>query len=197
MGVELTLEVLEDPEAVARRAAGFFAERARAAVVARARFTAALSGGRTPWRMFNLLGNEDIPWEQVDLFQTDERIAPAGDPDPSSASDAYAATLPDPFDLIHLGLGPDGHAASLVPGDSVLEVMDRSVAVSGPYQGRKRMTLTYATIDRARQVMWLITGSDKRDALARLMARDTSIPGGRIRTTAQFVFVDREAALSL
>ena len=76
-------------------------------------------------------------------------------------------------------------------------MMDRSVAVSGPYQGRKRMTLTYATIDRARQVMWLITGSDKRDALARLMARDTSIPGGRIRTTAQFVFVDREAALSL
>ena len=142
--------MLPDAEAVARRGAAVVAERAREAVAERGRFTLALSGGRTPWAMVAALGDEHVPWEQVALYQVDERVAPDGDPDrnltqllaalPASgrggraacdAGDrrpraqvraAYAAALPERLDLVHLGLGADGHTASLVPGDPVLEV---------------------------------------------------------------------------
>ena len=89
-------------------------------------------------------------------------------------------SLPERLDLVHLGLGADGHTASLVPGDPVLEVVDRDVAVTGEYQGRRRMTLTYPTLARARNVLWLVTGADKADALRRLRAGDRSIPAGRV-----------------
>jgi 6-phosphogluconolactonase len=112
----------------------------------------------------------------------------------------YALTLeaiagPSPvLDLIHLGLGPDGHTASLVPGDPVLEVKDADVAVTGVYQKRRRMTLTYPVINRARFVLWLVTGSEKAGMLPRLMTTDSSIPAGRVRTVNSLALADSAAA---
>ena len=216
----LEIEILADAGAVAQRGAEYVAERARAAVDDRGRFTLAVSGGHTPWAMFaHLFGK--MPWETVTIYQVDERVAPEGDPDrnlthlraslpPGGAADVrampveaddlegaaadYATLLPDELDLIHLGLGPDGHTASLVPGDPVLDVTDRRVAVTGEYQGRRRMTLTYPTIDGARQILWLVTGEDKVDALARLRAGDVSIPGGRVSSANALVIADAAAA---
>ena len=214
------VEILSDAEAVAERGAEYVAERARAAVDEHGRFTLAVSGGRTPWAMFAHLAGR-MPWEKVTIYQVDERVAPDGDPDrnltqlraslpPGGAGDVrampveahdlesaaadYATALPAALDLVHLGLGPDGHTASLVPGDPVLDVMDRDVAVTGLYQGRQRMTLTYPTLNRARRIIWLVTGADKVDALARLRACDTSIPAGRVSSANALVIADAAAA---
>ena len=92
---------------------------------------------------------------------------PVTDDDLEAAADRYAASLPDALDLAHLGLGPDGHSASLVPGDPVLEVTDKRVAVTaGEYQGVRRMTLTYPELHRVRRLLWVVTGEEKVDALA-------------------------------
>ena len=112
----------------------------------------------------------------------------------------YARTLeeiagsPPVLDLIHLGLGPDGHTASLIPGDPVLNVNDADVALTGIYQGRRRMTLTYPIINRSRRVLWLVTGTDKATMLTRLLAGDVSIPAGRVRADDVVVLADRAAA---
>lgn len=112
----------------------------------------------------------------------------------------YAQTLrslagsPPVLDLVHLGMGPDGHTASLVPGDPVLNVDNADVAVTGIYQGRRRMTLTYPLINRARRVLWLITGGEKAEMLNRLKGGDASIPAGRIRADRAVVLADRAAA---
>ena len=128
---------------------------------------------------------------------------PVEEPDLEAASAAYAQTLhevagtPVVLDLVHLGLGPDGHTASLVPGDPVLKVHDAAVALAGPYQGRRRMTLTYPVLDHARRVLWVVTGADKAPMLARLRAGDKSIPAGRVRQNDAVVLVDRAAASGL
>jgi 6-phosphogluconolactonase len=116
------------------------------------------------------------------------------------AAKQYAATLakiagsPPVLDLVHLGLGPDGHTASLVPGDAVLDVNDADVAVTGMYQGRRRMTLTYPILNRARRILWLVTGSEKAGMLARLREGDPSIPAGRVNQERALVLADRAAA---
>jgi 6-phosphogluconolactonase len=107
---------------------------------------------------------------------------------------AQLAGSPPVLDLVHLGLGGDGHTASLVPGDPVLAVLDRDVAVTGIYQGRQRMTLTYPALDRARQILWLVTGADKAPVLARLLQADPTIPAGRVCQDRAVVFADRAAA---
>ena len=112
----------------------------------------------------------------------------------------YAATLqqlagaPAVLDLAHLGLGPDGHTASLVPGDPVLEVTDADVALTGLYQNRRRMTLTYPILNRSRRIVWLVTGGEKAEMLARLWEADRSIPAGRIRQDQAVVLADHDAA---
>src|SRR5207247_1780473 len=111
---------------------------------------------------------------------------PVESPDLDSASKRYAVTLqeiagsPTVLDLVHLGLGPDGHTASLVPGDLVLDVTDADVAPTGIYQGRRRMTLTYPMLNRARRVLWVVTGGEKVEMFRRLRDGDVSIPAGRV-----------------
>lgn len=107
------------------------------------------------------------------------------------------AGTPPVLDLVHLGLGPDGHTASLVPGDPVLEVAGADVAVTGIYQGRRRMTLTYPAINRARRILWLVTGAEKAGMLAHLREGDWSIPAGRVRQDNALVLADRAAASEL
>jgi len=225
----LKVEVLPDSTSVARRAANFVAAEARAAVALRGRFTVAVSGGDTPWQMLQALTREDVPWSAVHLFQVDERVAPAGDPDrnlthiaesllakaplpraqlhampveASALADAAAryanelravAGAPPVLDLVHLGLGPDGHTASLVPGDPALDVTEDDVTVTGVYQGHLRMTLTFPTLDRARRILWLVTGAEKQPMLARLRAGDPSIPAGRVRSEHALILADAAA----
>jgi len=217
------LEVLDDERAAARRGAELIAAAGAAAVAERGAFELAMSGGRTPWAMLAVLGElEEMPWAETELFQVDERVASPGSEDRNlthmvlglsiahqsalrpmpvtqrdldAAAREYEAKLPDRFDLVHLGLGPDGHTASLVPGDPVLEVTDRRVAMTGTeYQGHPRMTLTYPAIDAARGVLWLVTGAEKQEALAKLMAGDDSIPAARVRNDEIIVVADRAAA---
>jgi len=228
------IRIMDDAGAVAREAARFLVDEARAAIAARKRFSLALSGGSTPWRMLGHLDSGDLPWEAVELFQVDERVAPAGSdernlthldsslvsrvpvpgsqvhampveaPDLDAAARAYAALLaartgrPATLDVVHLGMGGDGHTASLVPGDAVLDVTDTDVAMTAaPYQGCRRMTLTYPALNRARTVLWLLTGAGKAEMLRRLRDGDADIPAGRVSRARAVVFADRDAAVSL
>lgn len=216
-------EVFPDDRATSRAAAEAIVAAGRAAVEARGEFSLALSGGKTPWGMVGYLSDmEEMPWEQTSLFQVDERVAPPGDEarnlthlvqmlslshqvalrpmpvtsrDLSAAAAEYEAQLPERLDLVHLGLGPDGHTASLVPGDRVLEVSDRRVALTeDEYEGHRRMTLTYPALAQARQILWLTMGEKGREPLAKLLAGDASIPAGRVENECMTVFADESAA---
>ncbi len=216
-------KIFADADAASRYAAEAVAAAGQEAVEARGEFDLALSGGKTPWAMIGLLGEmEGMPWEDAHLFQVDERVAPPGDdarnlthlvqmlsidhqaalrPMPVTSRDLelsaaeYEVHVPERLDLVHLGLGPDGHAASLVPGDSVLEVDDRRVAMTGaPYQGHLRMTLTYPALTAARQILWLVLGEAGREPLAKLLAGDRSIPAGRVENDNMLVVCDEAAA---
>jgi 6-phosphogluconolactonase len=216
------LEVLDDPGAVHSRGADLIAEAAREAVSERGAFALAASGGRDPWEMYGQLEDRELPWQKTAIYQVDERVAPPGsdernlthliaslsigaqgslkpmpvnDEEIESAAERYARSLPEAIDIAHLGLGPDGHTASLVPGDAVLDVTDKRVAVTaGAYQGVRRMTLTLPELGRTRRLLWIITGEEKRDALAKLLAHDPSIPAGRVESSDSLILADRAAA---
>jgi 6-phosphogluconolactonase len=226
----MDIEVLEDSESVAHRAACVIADAAWDAISARGLFVMAVSGGHTPWMMLRDLSAMGIPWRAVHIVQVDERVAPEGhadrnlthlreslmsggrlpsdqlyampveSPDLDAAAEFYAQTLgkiagaPPVLDLVHLGLGPDGHTASLVPNDPVLQVRNVDVALTGPYQGRRRMTLTYPVLNRARRVLWVVTGAEKALMVNRLLNGDRSIPAGRIRSDEALLIADSAAA---
>lgn len=229
----LRIEVRDDAHGAALAAARHVAASAQAAVAARGSFLVAFSGGRTPGLMLAALAAEPVPWQQVQVFQVDERIAPAGDAarnlnalreallipgvlpqqnlhampvedaDPAGAARRYAGKLGGThgeaavLDLVHLGLGDDGHTASLVPGDAALRETDADVTVTAEYRGHRRMTLTFPALDRARERLWLATGADKARMLARLHAADAAIPAGRVRHDASVLFCDAPAAVRL
>jgi 6-phosphogluconolactonase len=171
------------------------------------RASLALSGGSTPWPVFRLLADAPLDWHRVDIYQVDERVAPLADParnltgltealldrvpatvhpmpvdepDLRAAAMRYEAELPDALDVVHLGLGEDGHTASLVPNDPVLEVTDRRVAMTRPYRGHRRMTLTYPAFDSAGFIIWIVAGAEKTSMIRRLCNGDQSIPAGRV-----------------
>lgn len=215
-------EVLADDRAASQRAAEAIVAAGKQAVAERGSFSLALSGGRTPWGMIGLLGDLDgMPWEQTRIYQVDERVAPPGDearnlthlvqmlsidhqatvrPMPVTSRDLelaaaeYEAHLPEEIDLVHLGIGPDGHTASLVPNDLVLEEGDLRVAMTDrEYEGHRRMTLTYPALAGARRILWLVLGEQAREPLARLLAGDTSIPAGRVENENQLAIADQAA----
>ena len=213
------IQVHDSLDELARAAALFVARRAVDLNARTHPFTFAVSGGTTPWRMLDELAKEKVEWTKTAIFQVDERVVPASSDlrnlthlqaslagtdatihpmdvesdDLEGAARRYSEELPARFDLIHLGLGPDGHCASLIPNDPVLEVTDRLVAMSGPYQDSMRMTLTYPVLDAADQLLWLVSGEDKSDALARLLDGDRSIPAGRVEASASLIMCDRAA----
>jgi 6-phosphogluconolactonase len=148
----------------------------------------------------NLTHLEETLLENAPIDSSQIHPMPVEMADAQSAAAQYCKLLeklagsPSVIDLVHLGLGPDGHTASLVPGDPVLQVTDRDVAITGVYQGHKRMTLTYPVINRARQILWVVTGSEKVKALFQLENADLSIPGSQIRRTQALLLADQAAA---
>jgi 6-phosphogluconolactonase len=143
-----------------------------------------------------LLAHVPLPSQNICAMLVDS-------PDLQAAATQYSLTLreiagaPPVLDLVHLGLGPDGHTASLVPNDPVLKVTDADVALTQPYQGRRRMTLTYPILNRARRILWVVTGAGKAGMLLRLRDGDVTIPAGFVRRDQAFVLADRAAAADL
>jgi 6-phosphogluconolactonase len=231
MSRSLPIHVGVDADDAAQQAAAMIAADLGAAIRERGRASVAFSGGTTPWTMLRALAGLDVAWERVDVFQVDERVAPAGDadrnathiestlisrvpiaptrwhpipveePDPTGAARNYERTLRalagDTLDVVHLGLGPDGHTASLVPGDPVLGETDRLVAATGPYQDHRRVTLTYPALNAARRIVWLTAGAGKGDMVRRLVAGDPTIPAGRVLQDRAVVVCDEVAAALL
>jgi 6-phosphogluconolactonase len=230
----LAVEVAADRKALAELAADRVAAWADEAIRERGRFTLAVSGSSTPGPMFSALAERRLPWNDVHLFQVDERVAPEGDPDrnfadlsarlvervpipkenvhpmPVTVSDlgvgaeAYAAELAEVtgdgvLDLVHLGLGDDGHTASWPPGDPVANADGEGapdVAVVGPFNGRMRMTLTPRAVNRSRRILWLVDGAAKAPVVARLLAGAPAIPASRVRTDRALLLASADAAPS-
>ena len=229
----MTLEIFNNSDEVAEKAAQYIEEKIRTAILTKGSFTMAISGGKTPWQMLKILAKAKLRWEKVFLFQVDERVAPDGNEERNltqlfksiegsgimtrinvfpmhvisenleEETKAYAEAIEKvaengELDLIHLGMGSDGHTASLIPGDSVCEVAGAAIAMTTqPYQGRMRMTMTYPLINRAKEILWLVTGEEKAEMLQRLLQQDPSIPAGKVNPTHATIFADKAAAKNL
>jgi 6-phosphogluconolactonase len=220
----LDIVVAPDAQASANEAASWVARQLRNAVTRRGAATVAFSGGSTPALMLAELATLEVPWAATTVFQVDERVAPDGDPDRNaglldalrslrssrptihlmpvlaadvvSAAAQYATLLPDRLDVVHLGLGDDGHTASWPPGDPVIEA-GGSVAMSAEYKGRVRMTLTVHTVNAARRRMVLATGAAKAGIIERWMLHDPDLPVNRVNRTGTLVILDTDAAARL
>ncbi|MGE0880157.1 MAG: 6-phosphogluconolactonase [Acidimicrobiia bacterium] len=224
----MEIEVAPDGPALAEEAADWMAGEIERAIAVRGRAAIAVSGGSTPNAMFAALARRRLPWNQVHVFQVDERVAPDGDADRNAttmvpalveaagipAENVHLMAVTDTdlegaarryerelrrhgdgvLDVVHLGIGVDGHTASWPPGDAVVDVVDRDVAIVGPFNGRRRMTLTVPAVNRARCIMLLVAGADKAIPLRRALAEDHAMPASRVRHTDLLVFADRAAA---
>jgi 6-phosphogluconolactonase len=220
--VPADLVVEPTADGAARAAAAVIGASLRAAVEARGRASVAFSGGNTPTPMLEALALVALPWHQVHVFQVDERVAPDGDAARNStalqhalldrvetnahlmdvtASDLvestqrYAALLREhqPLDVVHLGIGDDGHTASWPPGAPVIDERD-DVAIVGLFRGLVRMTITPPVVDRARSVVVLVAGADKAPVLARMIAGDPSVVASRVLGAHTVIVADAAAA---
>ncbi len=205
-------------DAPAVSAGVWLAQRLRDAVRRRGSASLAVSGGSSAPPLFDALLVEDVPWEKITVWQVDERIAPDGDSGrnagqlalipatvklmPVTAIDLragarrYGAGLPDRFDVVHLGLGDDGHTASWPPGDPVVD-SDRPCELVGDFNGFRRMTLTPMVVNRARTRLMLTFGRSKAPMVARWLLRDPELPVDRLRRSSTLVFVDPAAVADL
>jgi 6-phosphogluconolactonase/glucosamine-6-phosphate isomerase/deaminase len=213
--------VATDARSAAEEAARRVATRLRDAVRRRGVATVAFSGGSTPALMLESLALLTVPWRDVRVFQVDERVAPDGDPArnaalldvlpvrpgqlallPVTARDLpralrrYAARLPERFDLVHLGIGDDGHTASWPPGDPVIDAAD-PIALCGEFNGFVRATLTPVAVNAARARLVLATGAPKAAVVARWLLHDAALPVERVRRTGTVVVLDAAAAALL
>jgi 6-phosphogluconolactonase/glucosamine-6-phosphate isomerase/deaminase len=211
----MDVRVSTDPS---RQAAAWIARRLRDAARRRGVATIAVSGGSTAPPMFAALTELDVPWPVVTIWQVDERVAPDGDPgrnagqldvfdgrvklmpvtatDLASAAARYGRGLPDRFDVVHLGLGDDGHTASWPPHHEVL-ASARAVEAIGEFNGYPRMTLTPAVVNGARSRVMLTHGLDKAAMVERWFLHDPELPVSHVRRTDTVVFLDPDAATML
>ncbi len=217
----MDIHVAPDAPQAATDAAEWVARQLRNAVRRRGVATVAVSGGSTPALMFADLAQMEVPWASVGVWQVDERVAPDDDParnahllaalpltksrlhlmavtarDQRAAARRYAASLPERFDVVHLGMGDDGHTASWPPADPVIDSAE-PVAMSGLYNGFVRMTLTPVVVNRARHRLVLAPGAAKATPMRRWLLEDRSLPIQRVRRTDTVVVIDVSAATQL